>query len=187
MDEAVMAPLKEKMLKIVGIVKTDMSTIRSGRANPSLIENLLVVVYQGSQRLKIKQLATISTSSSRMLVVNPFDPATVDEIVKGIAEANIGLNPQTEGKIIRVSIPALTAERREEYLKLARTKAEGGKIMVRQARHEAMESAKKQTDDGSLDEDSKKRLEKLIQTITDEMIAEVEMILRLKEEDLSKI
>lgn len=187
MDDQFLAALSDKMLKALDIVRTDIATVRTGRANPQLIENLFIVVYSGSQKLRLKELATITAGDARMLVVSPYDPSITDEIVKGIELANIGLNPISEGKIIRITIPPLTEARRAEYLKLVKAKAEGGRIMIRQVRHEAMAQLKRQLENGEIDEDSKKRLEKRIQELTDEMIAEIDALLERKEEDLMKL
>lgn len=187
MDDQILAPLQEKMVKALEIVKQDMATIRTGRATPALIENVFVAVYEGTQKMRLKELATITTSDARGLLVSPFDPSITDEIVKGLQEANLGFNPQSEGEIIRIIIPPLTEERRQEYLKLVKTKAEGGRIMIRQVRHEGMNNLKRQLENGEVDEDTKKRLEKRIQELTDEMIVEIDAILKDKEEELMKI
>lgn len=187
MDDQILVPLQEKMLKATEIVRQDMATVRTGRANPQLVENVFVSVYGGSQKLRLKELATITTSDARSLLVSPYDVSIVEEISKGLQEANLGFNPQSEGKLIRIVIPPLTEERRGEYQKLVRTKAEGGRIMIRQIRHEGMNSLKKQLENGEVDEDTKKRLEKRIQQLTDEMIAEIDSILNHKEEELMRI
>lgn len=187
MDDVFLNPLKDKMIKALEIVRQDMATVRTGRANPQLIENVIIPAYGGSSRMRLKELATITSGDSRMLVVSPFDPTITQEIVKGIQEANIGLNPISEGKLIRITIPALTEERRQEYLKLVKAKAEGGKIMVRQVRHDAMSLLKRQNENDEVDEDTKSRIEKRIQELTDEMIVEVDALLKRKEEDLMKL
>lgn len=187
MDDQFLAPLQEKMLHALEILRQDLGTVRTGRATPALIENVVIAVYSGTQKMRLKELATITTSDARSLVISPFDPSITEEIVKDLQEANLGFNPQGEGKIIRIIIPALTEERRQEYLKLVKTKAEGGRIMIRQIRHEGMNDLKKKLEGAEIDEDSKKRLEKRIQELTDEMIAEVDAMLKHKEEELMKI
>lgn len=187
MEEQLIAELRQKMQKAIEAVRVDLQTVRTGRANPQLIENYLINAYGGTQKLRLKELATITTSEARILIVSPFDITIIDEIVKGIQEANIGLNPVKEGKIIRIFIPPLTAERRAEYLRLIRTKAEGGRIMIRQIRHEAMIQLKRRKENGEIDEDSKKRIEKRIQEATDEIIAEIDRLLEIKEEELMRV
>lgn len=187
MDDTVLNPLKEKMQKAIEIVRLDMQTIRSGRATPSLVENITVAVYDGQQKMKLKELATITTSDTRMIVIAPFDPSVVSEVVKGIQEANVGYNPMSEGKIIRISIPPLTEERREEYKKLAKAKAEGGRIMIRQIRHDSMTTLKRMLENEEIDEDTKKRLEKRVQDFTDQFVSEIDALLERKEEELDTI
>lgn len=172
-----------RMQKALEILKNDIATIRTGRASPSLVENVVVSVYGGSTRLRIMELATISASDSHMLLLTPFDPSIIGEIQKGIMEANVGLTPSVDGHNIRISIPPLSQERREQLIHLMRQKLENGKIMVRQVRHEAMQDIKKQ----QLPEDETKRLEKEVQDITDNVILEIDAIGKKKEEELLQI
>ncbi len=187
MDDTILNSLKDKMQKAIEIVQTDMQTIRSGRATPSLVENIGILVYGGQQKMKIKELATITTSDLRMIVIAPFDPSIVEEVVKGIQEANVGYNPVSEGKIIRISIPPLTEERRDEYKKLAKAKAEGGRIMIRQIRHDSMVQLKRTLEASDIDQDLKKRLEKRVQESTDQFVSEIDALLKHKEEELERL
>lgn len=187
MDEQVIAGIRQKMQKALEIIIQDFRSIRSGRVSPQVIENVVVVVYSGSQKLRVKELATITTSDARTLIVSPFDPSITDEVVHSLAEQNLGFNPQKEASIIRITIPPLTEERRQEYLKLVHTKAEGGRVMIRQIRHDAMVGLKRQLENKEIDEDSKKRIEKRIQELTDEMIIEIDSLLTQKEAELMKI
>ena len=102
MDDQFIAELTQKMQKAIEIVRQDLMTVRTGKANPQIAENIFISVYGGSSKMRLKELATINIGDSRMLIITPYDPSIIDEIVKGIQEANIGLNPQTEGKIIRI-------------------------------------------------------------------------------------
>lgn len=187
MDEQFILQLSEKMLQVVELLRQDLATVRTGRATPQLVENVTIAAYSGSQKLRLLELATITARDVRTITISPYDPSITAEIVKGIQEANLGFNPQSEGKIIRIIIPPLTQERREEFLKLARAKGEGGRIMIRQVRHDAMSSLRRQLENAEIDEDSKKRLEKRIQELTDEMIAQINSMLEKKEEDLMKL
>lgn len=187
MDEQFTSELSSKMLKAIELLRQDLQTVRTGRATPQLVENIIIPVYDGSQNLRLLELATITVTDARTITISPYDPSITSEIVKGLQEANLGFNPQSEGKIIRIIIPPLTEERRQEFLKIVRTKAEGGRIMIRQVRHEAMITLKRQLENNEIDEDSKKRLEKRIQEITDEMISQVNSMLAKKEEDLMKL
>src|SRR5438128_597856 len=133
MDES---SVRAKMQKALDNLVADIATIRTGRAAPSLVENLAVPVYGGAQKLRILELASISTSDPQTLVIDPWDKSIIGEIKKGIEAANIGMNPAIDGEIIRISMPPLTTEDREKYVKLLSTKLEEGKIVLRQIRSE---------------------------------------------------
>src|SRR6266498_627345 len=124
--------IKQKLQKVLDVLKDDLATIRTGRATPSLVENLVVSAYGGSAKLKVMELATIATSDTKTLVLTPFDPSIIGEIQKGIEAANVGFTPVIDGNIIRISIPPLSQERRKELIKAMHQKLENGKIMVRQ-------------------------------------------------------
>ncbi len=187
MIETILNQTREKMKKALEVTTTDLSSIRSGRATPALVENVVIAVYEGSQRLKIMELATITTMDSKTLVIAPFDPSIIAEMEKGLFEANIGITPVVDGDIIRMSIPPLTEERRLEYLKLAKAKLEAGKIMVRQVRQEAMQRLKRGAAENEISEDQAKHGEKLVQELTDEMIAEIEGLGQKKEQELLQV
>lgn len=187
MQDQFTASVKAKMQKALEVTKNDLGGIRTGRATPALIENTTIAAYGGSTKMKVMEMATISVGDLRTLLVQPYDPATKDEIVKGIQESNSGLTPVVEGEHIRISIPALTEERRQEYLKLAHAKLEAGKVMVRQIRHEEMARVKRAQDAKEITEDERKRDEKHIQEVTDEIIAEIESLGDLKEKELMQL
>jgi len=178
---------RQRMLKAVEVLKNDLATIRTGRASPTLIENVEVWVYGRTQKLKLMELATISALDPKVLVLTPFDPSIVTEIQKGIQEVNLGLTPVVDGEIIRITIPSLTEERRQEFIKLARTKLEGGRIMIRQVRHEVMNHLKRQLEEKEINEDEHERQFKELQKITDKMIAEIDLLGEKKEEELKQI
>src|SRR3990167_6458870 len=134
---------RDQMKKAIEVTHTDLSSIRSGRATSALVENIIISVYGGSQKLKVKELATITTMEAKTIVIAPFDPSIIAEIERGLQEANAGFTPVVDGEIIRITLPPLSEERRQEYIKLARTKLEAGRIMVRQVRAEAMKHLKK--------------------------------------------
>ena len=185
MDVEVFA--RENMQKVLDLLMTDLATVRTGRATSSLIENIIVTVYAGSTSLTIKELATIATADPQTLVLTPFDPSIAGEIQKGILEANVGLNPSCDGQIIRISIPPLSEERRRELIHLMRQKLESGRIMVRQARHEAMAQIKKDFESKAISEDDRQRLEKQTQIITDEFVSHIDSLGAKKEEELMQI
>lgn len=173
-----------KMQKVLEVLRTDLSTVRTGRATPSLVENIVINAYGGTQRLKVMELATITVSDLQTLVITPFDGSIINEIQKGIMEANIGLNPVIDSAVIRIAIPPLSQERREQLIHLMRQKLEGGRIQVRQVRHEAMTEIKKQLNDKTISEDEMIRLEKEAQKATDEIMSEIEAMGKRKEEEL---
>lgn len=185
------AVTKQAMQKTLEILRVDLASIRTGKATPALVEDVIVSVYGGSTRLKIKELVTITILDSQTLVIIPFDASIIGEIQKGIMEANIGLNPSSDGQNIRISIPPLSEERRGELIKLMHQKLENGRIMVRQVRHEAMQEIKKSfghaQDHGQISEDEKERIEKEVQKVTDETNAEIDAMGKKKEEELIQI
>jgi ribosome recycling factor len=178
------ANTKQKINKVLDVIRGDLATIRTGRAAPSLVENIVVSVYGGSARLKILELATVGVSDLHSLVLTPFDPSIIHEIQKGIEAANTGLTPIVDGQVIRINIPALSQERREELIKAMRQKLENGKIMVRQVRHEAMLEVKKEFEGR---EDDIKRLEKEVQRVVDETMEQIDDFGEQKEKELLQI
>lgn len=175
---------KQKIDKVLDILKGDLDTIRTGRATPSLVENIVINAYGGTAKLKVMELATIGALDTKTLVITPFDPSIIGEIQKGIEAANAGFTPNIDGNLIRISIPPLSQERREELIKAMRLKLENGKIMVRQVRHEAMDNIKKEF--AGLEDDIK-RQEKEVQKIVDDTIETIENWGKQKEEELMKI
>lgn len=187
MDQQFLAPVKNKMVAAMRVLQEDLGTIRTGRATPVLVENLLISAYEGTQHLKLKEMATITTEGARMLIIAPFDPTVIRDIEKAINTANLGYTGAVAGNIIRISIPPLTDERRQEYIKLAHTKLEGGRVMIRQVRHEAMADLKRKFEAKELGEDEKKHIEKEIQSYTDDFMAEIDMLRENKEKELREI
>lgn len=188
--DPLIATTKQNMQKVVEVIKTDIATVRTGRAAPSLIENIVVSVYGGSAKMKIMEVATIGTSDPQTLVLTPFDASILGEIQKGIMDANTGLTPTNDGQVIRISIPPLSEERRQQLIHMMKQKLENGRVMVRQARHEAMNEIKKPFGNAQgkqISEDETKRLEKEIQKITDDTVAEIDAIGKKKEEELLQI
>jgi ribosome recycling factor len=171
----------QKFDKVIELVRADLGTIRTGKASPALVESLFAEVY-GTQ-MKLVELATIAAPDPMSLVVTPFDVTNLAAIAKAIQEANLGLTATPEETHVRVVVPALSEERRQEYVKLAKTKVEGGKVMVRQIRHEAMEEVAK----GETDEDTKVRLEKEIQKLVDQVVEKLDFLADEKEKELLAI
>lgn len=178
---------KTKMQKVLEVLRNDLATVRTGRAAPSLVENIQILVYGGTTRMRIMELATISTQDTHTLLIVPFDASIIGEIQKGIMEANVGLNPVIDGEKIRISIPPLSEERRGQLISLMKQKLENGRIMVRQVRHEGMQDIKKQLAEKTITEDDNKRLEKEIQKLTDDTILDMDNLGKQKEEELMQI
>ncbi len=182
-----LSEVQEKMRKAVEILRTDLSSIRTGRATPSLIENIIISAYEDSQKLKIMEMGTITASDPRTLIIQPWDQNVALDIVRGILKANIGLTPTIDGAIIRITIPPLTEERRREYVRLLKQKLEAGRVMIRQIRHDKMIEFKRRFENDEITEDERKRLERELQRLTDESIAEIDTLGKEKEEELLQI
>ena len=185
MDQTAQA--KINMQRVLEVLKTDLSTVRVGKATPALVENIVVSAYGGTQRLKVVELAQIHAIDTQTLAITPYDGSIIGEIHKAILEGNVGLTPVIDGTIIRISIPPLSEERRQQLVGLVNQKLEGGKIQVRQVRHEAMNELKKQSNDKLISEDDLIRLEKEVQRLTDETISEIEAMGKHKEQELMAI
>lgn len=183
MENNLQQSLKQQLAKVVEVLKNDLGTIRTGRATPALVENIVISAYAGSARLKVMELATVGTSDPQTIVITPFDNSIIEEIRKGIQEANVGMNPVVDGHVVRVAIPPLSKERREELTKLMHHKLENGRIMIRQSRHKAMEDVKAM----DLPEDDQKRSEKEVQKVIDETIETIESLGKQKEQELLQI
>lgn len=186
MDDTVLQ-MQQRMQKALLVLQEDLSTVRTGRAMPSLVENVIVNVYGGTQRLRIKELTTISTSDPHTLVLSPFDPSICGEIQKGIMEANVGLTPSSDGNIIRISVPPLSEERRKELIKLMKQKLENGRIAIRQIRQDARNIVRKKHNDKEISEEQMFRTDEEIQKITDQIMIPVDEMGRRKEAELMQI
>lgn len=170
--------LQSKFQKVLDVVAADLATIRTGKASAQLIEKIQIDAY--GAKMALIDLATIAATDPTTLIVTPFDIGNIDVITKGIQEANLGLSVIPEDTKIRVVVPSLSEERRQEYVKLAKTKVEGGKVMVRQIRHEANEDVSR----GGSDEDSQKHFEKEIQMMTDATVEKLDVLAIEKEKEL---
>lgn len=176
--------VRQKMEKALEVVRADLSTVRTGRATPALVENVVIACYGGTQKLRLVELATISVTDPQTLTITPFDPSISGEIRNGLLVANLGFNPILDADIIRINIPPLSEERRQEMAKLARQKLENGRVMIRQIRHEAMSEIKHKFENDELSEDEQQRLEKELQDLTDKMTTEIEIFGEEKEKEL---
>ena len=176
---------EEKMIKTEEVVQHEFAGVRTGKASPSLVENILVEVYGSNMRLR--ELAGITTPEHRMLVIQPWDATTVHPIEKAIQKANLGLNPAVQGKLIRLVLPELSEERRQEFVKIVRKMTEDGRVAIRHVRRDAMEHVKKEAKNGGISEEDVEHAEKEIQKLTDQYIAKLEGHLQHKEKEIMTV
>lgn len=176
---------EDKVKKAIEAVTREFAEIRTGRASPSLVEGLHVDYY-GTLTL-LKQLASISVPDAHMIVIQPWDAAAITEIEKAIMKSNLGINPSNDGKIIRLSIPPLSKERREELAKVVHKMAEEGRVSLRTVRREAKEALEKLQKDKLISEDDKFRGIDDLQKIVDKYIVKIDEILKNKEKEITGI
>ncbi|MBU9714521.1 ribosome recycling factor [Evansella tamaricis] len=174
-----------KMDKSVESYRKELATIRAGRANPSLLDKVQVEYY--GMPTPLNQLATISVPEARMLTIQPFDKSSISDIERAIQKADLGLSPSNDGNIIRISIPALTEERRKELVKLTGRYTEDAKVAVRNIRRDANDELKKQEKDGELTEDDLRRSQDEVQKLTDNVIKKIDEIAKSKEEEIMEV
>lgn len=184
MDPVLTEP-NQKIESTLHHFKMEIAGIRAGRANPALIENILVDAYGG--KMKLVELGNISAPQPTLLTVQVWDASILDKVIKAIQEASLGLNPSNEGNLIRLPIPPLTAERREEFIKLLHQKIENTRVEIRQIRHDFRNAWKQSQENGEFGEDEFFRREKLLQELVDRKIEEVESLGKAKEEELTQI
>jgi ribosome recycling factor len=177
--------LEASMRKSVEATQRTFNTIRTGRANPSLLDKI-VVEYYGAET-PLKSLATLSTPDSQTIQIQPFDTGSMALIEKAIAMSDLGLTPNNDGRIIRINIPPLTEDRRKELCKIAAKYAEEGKVSLRNIRRDGIDRIKKLEKDGELSEDQSRDEQEKVQKLTDRFIAELEKHLSDKEADILKV
>jgi ribosome recycling factor len=173
-----------KMKNAIEATKREFQEVRTGRANPSLVEGLRINYY-GSPML-LKQLASISIPDAHLLVIQPWDPSIIPEIEKAIFAANLGVTPSNDGKFVRLSFPPLSEETRQELIKLVKKMAEEGRISLRTIRREANETVKRMQTEKKISEDERFRTQEEIQKLTDKYIQQIEEILENKEKELKE-
>lgn len=181
MDET---SVRNKMQSVIGIVASEMSSIRTGRATPGLVENMSVAVYGGQQTMRIQELGSVTAPDTQTIVISPWDKSIIGDIRKGILEANVGMNPSIDGEILRISFAPLTTEDREKYVKLLSAKLENGRVMVRQVRADEMHMIKSSFEKKVITEDEKFAQEKKIQELTDEYIGKIDSMGEEKKKEL---
>ncbi len=180
-----LAEATDKMNKAVEVAKDDFGAIRTGRAHPAMFNKIMVDYYGTFTALS--QLASIQVPESRMAIVSPFDKGAMTSIEKAIRESDLGVNPASDGAVIRVNLPQLTEERRKDYIKVAKTKAEDSKISMRNIRRTAKEAMEKAEKDGDISKDDLSRGEKELEKITSEHVAKIDDLLKHKEAELLEV
>ena len=173
---------EERMRKSINSVAADFAAVRAGRANASVLDRIMVDYY--GTPTPIHQIASIGSPDPRTLTIQPWDAGAVKLICKAIQESDLGINPQNDGKIIRLAFPQLTEERRKELVKQIAKYAEGGKVAIRNIRRDAVEAFKAQKKNSEITEDDMKIAEKDIQKMTDDMCKEIDELLAKKEQEL---
>lgn len=177
--------IEEKMEKTISVLQENFAEVRAGRANPAIL-NKIKVDYYGTPT-PINQVAGISVPEARLIVIQPWDASLLKEIEKEIIKAEIGINPNNDGKVIRLAFPELTEERRKELVKEIKKMAEDAKVSIRSVRREGIDEAKKMQKDNQMTEDELKSAEDQIQKITDKKVAEVDKILAEKEKEIMSV
>lgn len=183
-DETLLAA-EEKMDKAVEVAKEDFATIRTGRANPAMFSKIMVDYYGSPTPLQ--QLASFTTPEARTILISPFDVSSMRAVEKAIRDSDLGVNPTDDGKVIRVTLPQLTEERRRDYVKLAKHKAEEARVAVRNIRRHAKEQLDRLARDGEAGEDEVARAEKELEALTKRHVEAVDQLLVHKENELLEV
>ena len=176
---------EDKMSKTEQVVVNEFAGVRTGKASASLVENILVETY--GSHMRIRELAGITTPEPRTLAIQPWDASTITAIEKAIQKANLGLNPATQGKVIRIFFPELSQERRLEFVKIIKKMTEDGRVAIRHVRRDAMDLLKNHAHDSGVTEDEEKQAEKDLQKLTDTYIAKIDAHLVHKEKELMTV
>jgi ribosome recycling factor len=180
--EELLADARERMGKSVESSKGEMTTVRTGRASPHLLDRI-VVDYYGAET-PLNQLANIATTDARLLTLTPYDKNAISSIEKAILEADVGLTPNNDGNVIRLKVPELTEERRKEMVKVVHGVAEEGRVAIRNIRRDVMSDLRELKSEGEVGEDEEKRGEIELQRLTDAAIGEIETLMKAKEEEI---
>jgi len=180
-----LSEVQSSMEKTIEATQKSLNSIRTGRANASVLDRVMIDYY-GSPT-PIKALATINTPDSSTVLIQPFDKGSLSQIEKAISQSDVGLTPNNDGQVIRLNVPPLTSERRKEFVKTAGKLAEEGRIALRNVRREAVDSVKKQEKAKEVSEDESRDLQAEIQKLTDKYAAKVDELLAIKEKDIMTI
>ena len=185
MFEEIKSDTESRMQSTISSAKSELSGIRAGRASPNMLDSIRAEVY--GQKMPINQIGNITTPDSRTINVEIWDQSNVSIVEKALSESDLGINPQTEGSLIRLPLPQLTEERRVEFLKLAGKISENSKVAIRNIRRDGIEKVKSAEKNKEIGQDDSKKFQSEIEAITSKYIKEIEDNLKSKEEDLKKI
>jgi ribosome recycling factor len=183
--DELLADATRRMDKSIEATRDHLNSVRTGRASPGMLDRITVDYY--GQQTPLKQLATIGVPEARLLTVQPFDPSSVRSIEKAIQESDLGLTPSNDGKLIRLPIPQLTEERRKEYVKIARTYAEEGRVSIRNIRRDVIHGLKELVDNGDVGADEEHRAEERTQKLTDEHVKSIDELVKHKEAEIMEV
>lgn len=185
MDKEIYKPFEEKMKKSIHVLRDNLSGIRVGRANPSVLDKLTIEYYGAPT--PITQVASVSIPEARVILIQPWESKLLKEIEKEIQKSDLGINPNNDGKVIRLVFPALTEERRRELTKVSKKEGEESKVAIRSIRREFIEVMKAKKKNSEITEDDLKDSEKEIQTITDKYIADIDYIIETKDKEIMEV
>lgn len=185
MIDEIIRSAEDRMEKAVQVLRRDLASVRAGRATPAMLDKVMVEYY-GSQ-MPVNQVAGVSSPEPRMLVISPWEKGMLSEIEKAIQRSDLGLNPSNDGAVIRLVIPQLTEQRRQELIKVVRKMCEDGRIAVRNVRRDANDELKKLEKGSEVSEDEVRREQERVQSITDKFIAEIDKVFVAKEQDLKEV
>ena len=185
MPKQILSNIKDKMTKAIQAFSRELASIRAGRANASLLDRITVDYYGAPT--PVNQLAGISVPEARLLVIQPYDKTILGDIEKAILKSDLGLNPTSDGNIIRIAIPALTEERRKELVKVVKKEAEEAKVAIRNIRRDGNEELKKLEKTGDITEDDLRGYSDDIQKVTDEYISKVDSVTKEKEKEILEV
>jgi len=185
MDKQILKDTEERMKRVLSGLKSEFATIRTGRASTALLDKIFVDYY--GTPTPINQVASLSVPEPKMIVIQPWDMKAIGAIEKAILKSDLGLTPNNDGKVIRLILPDLTAERRKELVKLSSKKAEEARVAVRNIRREFNDKLKKQEKNHEISEDDMKRTQEEIQKLTDKYIQEIDKALEQKEKDIMEV
>jgi ribosome recycling factor len=185
MIDNLIADATEKMAKAAHHVQEEFTSIRTGRANPGLVDKLRVDYY--GTETPLQQLASFSVPEARVLVISPYDKTVMKAIEKAIINSDLGMSPSSDGQVIRLNIPPLTQDRRKEFVKLAKSKSEDGKVAIRNVRRSVRTAMEKLEKDGEISTDELKRAEQKLDKVTDDHVAEIDKLLAHKEAELLEV